>query len=588
MCYSFDVAVDTRGNLYASDSFNNRVLEYDAALAGDATADRVFGQNGSFTSDTCNTGGFGSPPTAHTLCSPQGVAVDGEGNLYIADYDNNRVLEFDNPVATDLVPDRVFGQAGSFITGACNMGSFPSAATLCGPHDVILDSAGNLYIAEGANNRVLQYDNPLATDTVADRVFGQFGSFTSNGCNTGGRGSDPDANTMCFPVAMAGDKSGNLYVVDRDNSRVLVFDDPPATDTVADRVFGQPDFVSKLCNAGVFSAPTANTLCWPQGVAVDGADNIYVADTGNHRVLEFDSSPVMDSLPDRVFGQGGSYATRNCNTTDNPADPPTADTLCIPNGAQTDRSGNLYLADAHNSRVLVYKALTCPSDDDDDFDDDGQDDEGSDEDDDDDGMQDNDDSDDDSDGLTDTLDNDDDNDGEEDINGDGDDNNSPADDCELDDDGDGVNDASDNCSTLANVTQDDHDGDGHGDECDDGDGDGFVDARELHVGTSPVARCGVNGWPADLAGNDGILNIGDIVSFIFPTRSDGSFAKFGHPAQDLEDVTAIRWDLDGSGWINVVDLNAMNPAVDAPTSRPPMFGGQAAFFTNGGKCPWPP
>lgn len=361
LCYSFDAAVDTQGNLYASDSFNNRVLEYDSALAGDAIADRVFGQGGSFTSNSCNSGSFGSPPTAETLCGPQGVAVDGYGNLYVADYNNNRVLEYDNPLASDLVPDRVFGQAGNFITGACNMGSFPSAATLCGPHDVILDSAGNLYIAEGANNRVLQYDNPLATDTVADRVFGQFGSFSSNGCNTGGRGSDPDANTMCFPVAVAVDKSGNLYIADRDNSRVLVFDDPLATDTVADRVIGQPDFVSKLCNAGVFGAPTANTLCWPQGVAVDGADDVYVADTGNHRVLEFDSSPVIDSLPDRVFGQGGSYATSTCNTTGSPTDPPTASTLCTPSSAVTDISGNLYVADSNNNRVLVYSAAPLPT-----------------------------------------------------------------------------------------------------------------------------------------------------------------------------------------------------------------------------------
>ena len=290
MCQPFDVAIEDGGNLYASDFTNNRVLQFDDALTGDTVADRVFGQAGNFTSNSCNTGGFGSPPTAGTLCGPQGVAVDGAGNLYIADYNNNRVLEFDNPLATDMVPDRVFGQAGSFIAGACNMGSFPSASSLCGPNGVTLDGAGNLYIAESANNRVLVYHNPLATDTVADRVFGQFGSFTSNGCNTGGRGSAPDANTMCFPVGIAVDNSGNLYVSDRDNSRVLEYNNALATDTVADKVIGQPDFISNTCNtAGMGSAPTANKLCFPQAVTVDSASNLFVSDTFNHRVLQYDS-----------------------------------------------------------------------------------------------------------------------------------------------------------------------------------------------------------------------------------------------------------------------------------------------------------
>jgi len=269
ICTSADAIVDSHGNLYASDFSNNRVLQYNDALAEDSVADGVFGQF-NFTSNTCNTNGFGSAPTSTTLCGPQGVTVDGAGNLYIADYNNNRILEFDNPLATDMLPDRVFGQAGNFETGGCNMRSFPSASSICGPNDVTVDGAGNLYVAESANNRVLEYDNPLATDTVADRVFGQFGNFTSNGCNTGGRGSPPDARTMCFPIGVAVDGSGNLYVVDRDNSRVLQYNDPLATDTVADGVFGQPDFTSNRCNtAGLDTAPAANTLCSPQGVAID-------------------------------------------------------------------------------------------------------------------------------------------------------------------------------------------------------------------------------------------------------------------------------------------------------------------------------
>jgi len=123
---------------------------------------------------------------------------------------------------------------------------------------------------------------------------------------------------------------------------------------------------------------------------------------------------------------------------------------------------------------------------------------------------------------------------------------------------------------------------------DDRDGDGFTDEAEvLFIGTDAAKNCGSTGWPADLAGNNNILNIGDFNSFLFPLRIDGSFNKFGHAVPD-SDSNIARWNLAGGNDINIGDLNALNPGVNAPTARPPMFGGQPAFFTNGGQCPGPP
>jgi hypothetical protein len=99
--------------------------------------------------------------------------------------------------------------------------------------------------------------------------------------------------------------------------------------------------------------------------------------------------------------------------------------------------------------------------------------------------------------------------------------------------------------------------------------------------------CGT-GWPADLASEDNKLNIVDITSFILPLRADGTFNKIGHTVPDPNDPTIARWDLDPNNVINIADLNALNPSVDAPTSRPPMFGGQSAFFSNLGRCPFAP
>ncbi|MDO8613596.1 MAG: C39 family peptidase [Dehalococcoidia bacterium] len=127
------------------------------------------------------------------------------------------------------------------------------------------------------------------------------------------------------------------------------------------------------------------------------------------------------------------------------------------------------------------------------------------------------------------------------------------------------------------------------------DGDGWTGEDELDIynlctlpctgfDTHDQDPCGNDGWPADLDPNN-TLNIGDFNGFVFPLRPDGSFNKFGHPVPDADDPATGRWNLFADGIINIGDLNAINPAVLAPTARPPMFGGQPAFF---GTCPWPP
>ena len=146
----------------------------------------------------------------------------------------------------------------------------------------------------------------------------------------------------------------------------------------------------------------------------------------------------------------------------------------------------------------------------------------------------------------------------------------------------------------------DQDGDGQasevlppGSEVHDCDGDGWPGNQEnLIFGDAPsTARdqdaCGNNGWPADLQANNH-LNIADFGSFLFPLRANGSFNKFGHPVPDTQDSSIARWNLASGTSISIADFNALNPGVNATTSRPPMFGGQPAFFTSLGQCPWPP
>ena len=348
LCIPRGAAVDNAGNLYVADTNSNRVLEYDVPLTTDALADRVFGQGGNFNSLNCNFGGI----SASSLCGPGGVAVDASGNLFVADSVNSRILEYDHPLTTDTIADRVFGQGGSFTSGTCNLGGI-SANSLCGSRGVGVDPAGNVYIPDA--NRVLEYDSPLTTDTVADRVFGQGGSFTSNSGNLGGI----SANSLCGTYGVTVDGAGNLYVAEQCNNRVLEFDTPVNTDSTGDRVFGQGgSFTSNTCNLGGISA---SSLCQPTGVAVDGAGNLYVADQNNSRVLEYDGALNTDTVADRVFGRPDFTTGAG-----QPCAPPSASSQCFAEGLAVDVAGNLYVADDFNSRVLEYDApvampTPCPA-----------------------------------------------------------------------------------------------------------------------------------------------------------------------------------------------------------------------------------
>jgi hypothetical protein len=282
------LAVDSQGNLWMADSGYNRVLEFDRPFESDAIADHVLGQGGSFDSAVCNLGGL----SAHSLCLPGALAFDGSDRLYVADLANQRVLRFDHP-STDDTASQVFGQP-DFTQGRCNQGNaVPSAATLClgevegesNPHffgasSVTVDPQGNLYVADTENLRVLIYQNPLNSDTVADQVLGQ-PDFQQRLHGTGPR------RFGAGELAVAAGPGGELYVADPVNDRVLEFLSP-LKDATADRVFGHADFTTGGVVVGVPPPPTAANLLEPMGVAVDAEGNLYVADTGYDRVLEYD------------------------------------------------------------------------------------------------------------------------------------------------------------------------------------------------------------------------------------------------------------------------------------------------------------
>jgi hypothetical protein len=369
----YGVAIDTSvtpNRVYVVDTSNNRVLGWKdvATLTNGEAADLVIGQ-ANFTSRFCN---GGTTVNASSLCSPLGAAVDGSGNLYVADQENNRVVEYTNPFTACGVTfpcvggaaNLVFGQGGSFTSNTANKGGV-TADSLYYPAGVAVDGSGNLYVADDFNDRVLEYDNPLAPgggtpgtpgsagDTTADEVFGQGGIFTSATCNKGGV-SD---NSLCEPTGVAVDGSGNLWVADFANSRVLEYTAPLTPNTTANHVFGQGgSFTSSASN---YDGITADSLDDPTGVAVDGSGHLYVADFLNDRVLEY-KTPLTNTVADEVFGQGGDFTTSGCNSSSGVG--VTATTLCEPFGVAVDGSGHLYVADQGNNRALVFTSpLVVPS-----------------------------------------------------------------------------------------------------------------------------------------------------------------------------------------------------------------------------------
>lgn len=347
------IAVDVvNDHVYVVDTGNHRVLGWEslAALTTGKFPDIVIGQI-DFESATPGT-------SATSLSSPSGIAVDAAGNVYVADTGNSRVLMFPDPFTifekdgqfSNFQASVVLGQVGNFTSASCDVAtSSPDSETLCGPQDVAVDSDNNVYVADTGNNRVLEYAGPITADSFfANLVFGQLGSFTSKTANNGG----VSQNSLDQPTGVAVDAHGNLYVADASNNRVLEFNTPLAKtaisgsdDTTADEVWGQAgSFTTSSCVA----SESASTLCLPTKVAVDLSNNLYIGDTQNNRALMFtEANPPTNVSANVVLGQSSTSA-KACPT------PPTANSLCLPNGVAAAPSGSLFVADASDNRVLEY------------------------------------------------------------------------------------------------------------------------------------------------------------------------------------------------------------------------------------------
>lgn len=197
------IAVDSKGGLWVADATNNRVLHFPNGVATGGNADIVIGQS-NFTAS-------GAGTTQSTLTTPQGLAVDSNGGLWVADSGNHRVLHFPSGVATGGNADLVIGQA-NYTSGT----SSTTQNRLSSPHAVAVESTGGIWISDGGNNRALHFPSGIVSGGNADLVLGQ-----SN--YTTGTGGVTAQNALNDPRGLAVDSNGGIWIVEYANNRVLHF-----------------------------------------------------------------------------------------------------------------------------------------------------------------------------------------------------------------------------------------------------------------------------------------------------------------------------------------------------------------------------
>jgi trimeric autotransporter adhesin len=309
--YPTGVAMDSEGNLYIADYGNNRIRK---VAAGSGIITTVAGN------DSRGFSGDGGAATAAGLDRPYDVAMDSEGNLYIADTYNNRIRKV---AAANGIITTVAGNGSNGMSSGDSGAA--TAATLSGPNSVVLDSAGNLYIADYGNHRIRRV---AAGSGIITTVAG------NGSLGFSGDGGAATAAGLSYPIGVALDSAGNLYIADFSNHRIRkVAAGSGIITTVAGN--GSPGF------SGDGGAATAAALYWPGDVALDSAGNLYIAEEGNNRIRRVATGSGIITT---VAGNGSQGFSGDGGAA-------TAAALSHVHGVALDPAGNLYVADSGNNRI---------------------------------------------------------------------------------------------------------------------------------------------------------------------------------------------------------------------------------------------
>ncbi len=235
------LAIDKKGNLYVADTYNNRIRLVNtqgvvSTIAGNAIQNLINGKG-----------------TAAEFSHPSSLALDLKGNIYVADQLNNSIRKIDT---TGMVTTIAGNINGGFMNGV------ESKATFNSPSGIAVDSLGNIYIADEANNMIRRINNQGEVSTLAGSTI----AGNADGSDTSARFNGPTGITL--------DNRGNLYVSDSKNNSIRMVSTHGMVTTIAGGI------------SGIFTNGTGvkATFFNPQGITIDSNGNLYVADENNQRI----------------------------------------------------------------------------------------------------------------------------------------------------------------------------------------------------------------------------------------------------------------------------------------------------------------
>ena len=298
--YPRGVAIDATGNVYLADTENHKIRKITpegvvTTLAGGGAA-----------------GATDSTSNIATFNNPNGVAIDAAGNVYVADTGNHKIRKI-TPAGV------VTTGAGSGSAGATD--GTGNAATFYNPTGVAVDAAGNVFVADSYNHKIRKIN-----------AAGVVTTWTGSG-SAGATDGIGTAASFYFPMGVTVDATGNLYVADNGNHKIRKITPAGVVTTWAGSgIQGATDSTSNIA-----------TFNNPNGVAIDAAGNVYVADTGNHKIRKITPARVVSTLAgsgsyDDIDGTGTAASFRN------------------PLGVAVDASGHVYAADWSNHKIRKITA----------------------------------------------------------------------------------------------------------------------------------------------------------------------------------------------------------------------------------------
>ena len=309
------VAVDGSGNIYIADEHNNCIRRVNTS-----GVISTFAGNG-----IAGFGGDGGAATAAELFWPKGIMIDGAGNVYIADDGNSRIRKV-------KISGIINTFAGNGTPGYSGDGGAATAAELHEPCGIAIDGSGNIYIAESWNHCIRKVNS-----------FGIINTYAGNGTNGfSGDGGPASVAELCYPYAISFDGSGNLYIADNGNNRIRKINSSGLISTFAGN--GTSGF------SGDGGAATDAELYAPAGVTVDIGGNVFIVDELNQRIRKINNSGVISTYAGNGIsgysGDGGQATSADLN---------------YPWGLTVDLSGNILIADWANNRVRKVGSCSLPS-----------------------------------------------------------------------------------------------------------------------------------------------------------------------------------------------------------------------------------